>query len=161
MGFHFQSFIWYVFGAINSWSQLPIFEVPPNHLNVHNTNAINFERLSFYYPQNFTNTLNIFERQRNLALLNACTTVGNVAADFIWVFENEHEREVDRLTTKSCATHWKAPEQGVYTVTLTVRRHQRQQHPHDIVTYRKNIRFVDYWIVSIGDSFSSGEHSNN
>jgi hypothetical protein len=101
----------YIFGAINTWSQLPIFEVPPDYLSVQNANGIEFERLSYLYPANFTNSPSAFQRQKNLAHLSVCASVGNLATDFKWYFADESGVQVDRITTKSCGIKWKAPTQ--------------------------------------------------
>ncbi|KAI6189966.1 hypothetical protein M3Y97_00065600 [Aphelenchoides bicaudatus] len=59
---------------------------------------------------------------------------------------------VDQITTKSCAIRWKAPEKGIFAVKLIASRQNNV-----VFEFQRNVRFIDYWVVAVGDSFSSGE----
>lgn len=78
--------------------------------------------------------------------------MGSTATNFEWKFESEHGQEIETVKTTKCLIQWKAPNQGTYLVTLIV-----YQNAQILMQVRRSIRFIDFWIVSIGDSFSSGE----
>jgi hypothetical protein len=104
-----QSFVFYLFGAINSWSRLPFFQAPPNEFTLQNSNAvIQFERLSSYWPHNFTNSVSAFQRQKNLARLNVCENGGT---SFQWKFINDRDEEIDSIRGIQCEILWQAPKQ--------------------------------------------------
>lgn len=103
-----KSFVFYLFGAINSWSRLPFFQAPPDQSVEDFNPIIQFERLSTYWPHNFTNSVSAFQRQHNLARLNAC---GNSGTSFHWKFLNDRGDEVDNIKSTQCEIFWQAPKQ--------------------------------------------------
>lgn len=55
-------------------------------------------------------------------------------------------------STSECSTEWDAPYEGDFRITVEVtNRAGRSRHGHTDVTVR------DFWIVSLGDSYSAGE----
>ncbi|KAI6230220.1 hypothetical protein M3Y99_01089200 [Aphelenchoides fujianensis] len=152
------AFVWYAFASIATWTRLPAFEMPQLDEAgvVENGNQIGFERLSSVHPLNLTNSLAAYQRQRHLALFTVCGALGGTALSYQWAFAEPNGRPVDERHTENCAIRWQAPREGTFVVTLTARRRDSV-----VLRARRSIRFVDFWIVAVGDSFAAGEGSPN
>jgi len=165
MGFPFPSAIFYVFGLFNSWSRLPFFGLTEIEKSITNPSIavlnITFSREFPHDYQTFVNSPEDYLNKSNLVKISVCDNIQNFLKvypnfdlNYEWEFEKKEKIRLNTVKSKNCSIIWKAPVQGTFSVTVSV----KDPTQADVIFQGSSeFKVIDYWIVAIGDSFASGE----
>ncbi|KAE9552312.1 hypothetical protein FO519_004469 [Halicephalobus sp. NKZ332] len=109
----------------------------------------------------FVNSPEDYLKKSNLVKISVCEDVQNLLKvypqydlNFEWSFEKKEKVLLKTIQSKNCSIVWKAPFQGNFSVTVSVKD---PDHSELFFQGSSEFKIIDYWIVSIGDSFASGE----